>query len=257
MFDLTGKVALVTGSSQGLGGAIARCMADAGADVVVNYVSDHSKEKAEKVAEYIRAKGRKALIIQADVSKENAVMAMMDQIVEEFGRLDILVNNAGINSNNNIDTLEFEEWHRILHTNIDSGFLCSKYAVPIMRRQKHGRIIMISSMVGQQGALFGQVHYASTKAAQQGFARTLARSVALDGITVNCVAPGTHMTETLEAILVTGNPERLQKAIDISCVKRLGSCEDIGYACVYLASDEANYVTGAVLDVNGGCYMRA
>ena len=257
MFDLTGKVALVTGSSQGLGAAIARCMADAGADVVINYVSESSKEKAEKAAEYVRGKGKTALVIQADVSKEEAVSAMMDAIVQKFGRLDILVNNAGINSNHNIDDLTFDEWHRVLNTDIDSGFLCSKYAVPIMRKQKHGRIIMISSMVGQQGALFGQVHYASAKAAQQGFARTLARSVALDGITVNCVAPGTHMTETLEAILVTGNPERLQKAIDISCVKRLGTCEDIGYACVYLASDEANYVTGAVLDVNGGCYMRS
>ncbi len=257
MFDLTGKVALVTGSSQGLGGAIARCMADAGAHVVVNYVSDRSKEKAEKIAEYIRSKGHEALIIQADVSKEDAVKGMMDKIMAHFGRLDILVNNAGINSNHNLDTMEFDEWHRILNTNIDSAFLCSKYAVPIMREQKHGRIILISSVVGQQGALFGQVHYASSKAAQQGFARTLARSVAQDGITVNCVAPGTHMTETLEAILVTGNPERLQKAIDISLVKRLGTCEDIGYACVYLASDEANYVTGAVLDVNGGVYLRA
>ena len=257
MFDLTGRVALVTGSSQGLGGAIARCMADAGANVVVNYVSDRSKEKAEKIAEYIRSKGREALIIQADVSNEEAVKSMINQAVEHFGRLDILVNNAGINSNLTIDTMEFDEWHRIFNTNMDSGFLCCKHVLPIMREQKHGRIIMISSMVGQQGALFGQVHYASSKAAQQGFARTLARAVALDGITVNCVAPGTHMTETLEAILVTGNPERLQKAIDISCVKRLGTCEDIGYACVYLASDEANYVTGAVLDVNGGCYMRA
>ena len=243
MFDLTGKVALVTGSSQGLGAAIARCMADAGADVVINYVSESSKKKAEKVADYARGKGKTALVIQADVSKEEAVFAMMDAILQKFGRLDILVNNAGINSNYNIDDLTFDEWHRVLNTDIDSGFLCSKYAVPIMRKQ--------------QGALFGQVHYASAKAAQQGFARTLARSVALDGITVNCVAPGTHMTETLEAILVTGNPERLQKAIDISCVKRLGTCEDIGYACVYLASDEANYVTGAVLDVNGGCYMRS
>ena len=152
MFDLTGKVALVTGSSQGLGGAIARCMADAGAHVVVNYVSDRSREKAEKVAEYIRSKGHEALIIQADVSKEEAVKSMMDQITAHFGRLDILVNNAGINSNHNIDTMEFDEWHRILNTNIDSAFLCSKYAVPIMRRQKHGRIILISSVVGPSAA---------------------------------------------------------------------------------------------------------
>jgi NAD(P)-dependent dehydrogenase (short-subunit alcohol dehydrogenase family) len=248
MFDLTGKVALVTGSSQGLGGAIARCMADAGAHVVVNYVSDRSKEKAEKIAEYVRSKGHEALIIQADVSKEESVKAMMNQIVAHFGRLDILVNNAGINSNHNIDTMEFDEWHRILNTNIDSAFLCSKYAVPIMREQQHGRIILISSVVGQQGALFGQVHYASSKAAQQGFARTLARSVAQDGITVNCVAPGVIETE-MNGLLDQETKDALAEETPL---ERMGTPADVAEAIWFLASQGGSFFTGQVLAPNGG-----
>ena len=143
------------------------------------------------------------------------------------------------------------------NTNITGGFLCSKYAIPVMQRNHFGRIIMTSSMTAQQGALFGQVHYASTKGAQQSFAKTLARTVALDGITVNCVAPGTHMTETLRDILVNSDPHRLDAAIARTPMGRVGTCEDVGYAVVYLASEEAGYVTGACIDVNGGCYMRS
>lgn len=257
MFDLTGKVALVTGSSQGLGAAIARCLAEAGADVVINYVSERSEEKAEQVASDVRSRGRRAMIVRADVSREDEVRAMIDAVDREFGRLDILCNNAGVNSNHNIDDMTLADWQRVQDTNITGGFLCSKYAIPVMRRNHFGRIIMTSSMTAQQGALFGQVHYASTKGAQQSFAKTLARTVALDGITVNCVAPGTHMTETLRDILVNSDPHRLDAAIARTPMGRVGTCEDVGYAVVYLASEEAGYVTGACIDVNGGCYMRS
>ena len=179
MFDLTGKVALVTGSSQGLGAAMARCLAEAGADVAVNYTSEHSLEMAEKVAEYIRGKGRRAIIIRADVSKEEDVIRMIETVDKEFGRLDILCNNAGVNSNRNIYDMTLEDWQRVQNTNITGAFLCSKYAIPVMKRNHYGRIIMTSSVTAQQGALFGQVHYASTKGAQQSFAKTLARTVAL------------------------------------------------------------------------------
>ena len=256
MFDLNGKVALVTGSSAGLGAAIARCMADAGADVAVNYVSPSSAEKAERQAEYIRSKGRRAAVIQADVAKEADVRRMIDTVHREFGRLDILVNNAGINSNFNIDNMTLEAWQKIQDVNITGGFLCSKYALPVMREHAFGRIIMISSMVGEQGALFGQVHYAATKGAQMSFAKTLARTVAKENITVNSIAPGVHMTETLHEILVESDPHRMDKTIPMIPLGRLGTCEEVGYAAVFLASEEASYITGLTVDVNGGMYMR-
>ncbi len=257
MFDLTGRKALVTGSSRGLGAGIAKCLAKAGADVAVNYTTESSKERAEAVAAEIRTMGRKAIIVQADVSKEEDVKRMVETVEKEFGRIDILSSNAGINSNRNIYDLELAEWQRIQDTNITGAFLMAKYVVPVMEKNKFGRIIFTSSMVAQQGALFGQVHYASTKAALLGFARTLARTVAKNGITVNCVAPGTHMTETLNEILVKSDPHRLDSVIKNTPVGHIGTCEDIGYAEVYLASDEAAFVTGATLDVNGGCYIRA
>lgn len=153
--------------------------------------------------------------------------------------------------------MTLEDWQRVQNTNITGAFLCSKYAIPVMKRNHYGRIIMTSSVTAQQGALFGQVHYASTKGAQQSFAKTLARTVALDGITVNCVAPGTHMTETLHEILVNSDPHRLDAAIERTPMGKIGTCEDVAYAVVYLASEEAGYVTGACIDVNGGCYMRS
>lgn len=257
MFDLTGKVALVTGSSSGLGAAMARCLAEAGADVAVNYTSESSLSKAENVAEYIRSKGRRAIIVRADVSNEDAVKEMVETIDREFGRLDILCNNAGLNSSHDIYDLTLDEWNRIMQTNVGGAFLCSKYAIPVMKRGGYGRIIMTSSIVAQQGTLFGQIHYGASKGAQQSFAKTLARTVALDGITVNCVAPGSHLTETLQDILINSDPHRIDATIERIPMKKLGTCEDVGYAVVFLASEEAGYITGACIDVNGGAYMRA
>lgn len=257
MFDLTGKVALVTGSSSGLGAAMARCLAEAGADVAVNYTSERSLSKAENVAEYIRSKGRRAIIVRADVSNEDAVKEMVETIDREFGRLDILCNNAGLNSSHDIYDLTLDEWNRIMQTNVGGAFLCSKYAIPVMKRGGYGRIIMTSSIVAQQGTLFGQIHYGASKGAQQSFAKTLARTVALDGITVNCVAPGSHLTETLQDILINSDPHRIDATIERIPMKKLGTCEDVGYAVVFLASEEAGYITGACIDVNGGAYMRA
>ena len=257
MFDLTGKVALVTGSSSGLGAAMARCLAEAGADVAVNYTSEKSLEKAERVAEYIRGKGRRAIIIRADVSNEEEVVRMIETVDRELGRLDILCNYAGLNSSYDIYDLTYAEWNRIMETNVGGAFLCSKHAIPIMKRNGYGRIIMTSSLVAQQGTLFGQIHYGASKGAQQSFAKTLARTVALDGITVNCVAPGSHLTETLQKILINSDPHRIDATIERIPMKKLGTCEDVGYAVVFLASEEAGYITGACIDVNGGAYMRA
>lgn len=256
MFDLTGKVALVTGSARGIGAAIAICLGAAGASVAVNYVSENSKAKAENVAAEIRSNGGKAIILRGDVANEDDVIAMISAVDKTFGRLDILCNNAGINSNFNIDTLTLEEWQRIQNVNITGSFLCSKHALPLMRSNHFGRIILISSMVGEQGALFGQLHYASTKGAQLSFAKTLARSVAKEGITVNCIAPGVHMTETLNEILVKSDPHRMDKTVELIPMGKIGTCEDIGFAAVYLSSDEAGYLTGTTIDINGGMYMR-
>lgn len=256
LFDLTGRCALVTGSARGLGAAIAHCLAQAGADIAINYTSESSADRAEAVAGDIRAMGRTAIVIRADVSCEEQVKAMMETVDTAFGRLDILCNNAGVNSNFNIYDMTLEEWQRIQNNNLTSGFLCSKYAIPLMKRGHYGRIIMTASLVGQQGALFGQVHYAATKGAQVSFAKTLARTVALDGITVNCVAPGVHMTETLNEILVKSDPHRMDATIERIPMGKIGTCEDVGYAVVYLASQEAGYLTGVTIDINGGMYMR-
>jgi len=254
MFDLTGKTALVTGASRGLGKGIARCLAAAGADVAVNYLG--SKEKALSTAEEIRRLGRKAFVAQADIGREDEVMRLFAAIRAEFGGLDILVNNAGVNSDYDITTLTLEEWERILHSNLTGNFLCAKYAVEIMKERKYGRIVQISSVVGEQGALYGQVHYAATKGGQLGFTKTLARSVASYGITVNAVAPGVHMTEQVESVLGSSGSPRIERVIKGIPLGSLGSAEDIGWAVVFLASKEAGYITGATLDVNGGLYMR-
>ena len=256
MFELNGKKALVTGSARGIGKAVALCLAKAGADVCVNYVSERSTQAAQAVVDEIKAMGRDAVAIRADVSIEADVQRLMEETANALGGIDILVNNAGVNSNFNIYNMEAEEFERIFRNNMLSGFLCSKYVIPYMKKNNWGRIIMMASLTGQQGALFGQVHYSSTKGAQVSFAKTLARTVAADGITVNCIAPGVHMTDTLRDILVNSDPHRMDSTIERTPLGRIGTCEDIGHAAVFLASEEANFITGATIDVNGGLYMR-
>ncbi len=254
MFDLKGKTALVTGASRGLGKGIALCLAAAGADIAVNYLG--SEEKALSTVEKIRKLGRKASVIQGDVGSEEDVKGIFAVVRKEFGGLDILVNNAGINSDQDITTLSVEEWERIIRSNLTGNFLCAKYAAEIMKERKYGRIIQISSVVGEQGALYGQVHYAATKGGQLGFTKTLARSLAPYGITVNAIAPGVHMTDQVEGILGATGSSRLERVLKSIPIGALGSVEDIGWAVVFLASGEAGYITGATLDVNGGLYMR-
>ncbi|MBQ4574661.1 MAG: 3-oxoacyl-ACP reductase FabG [Clostridia bacterium] len=250
MFELNGKIALVTGSSRGIGKGIALALAKAGADIIVNYIGN--KEAALEVGKEIEAMGRRALVIRADVSEEDQVAALFDEIMQNFGRLDILVNNAGTSQPKDIFEMDSADWDRIIKTNLTSGMLCSKRAMEIMRNQKSGRIIFISSVVGQRGALFGHTHYAATKSGQIGMTKTLARTAAPYGITVNAIAPGIIETELL---VQTHGPEGVQElANDIPL--GLGKPSDIGYAAVYLSSDEASYITGITLDVNGGTNYR-
>lgn len=250
MFCLKGKVALVTGSSRGIGRGIALALAEAGADVVVNCMGN--VDAAEEVAEKIRAFGRKALVVKANVSEADQVKMLFDKVVEEFGRLDILVNNAGTSQDKDIFEMTYEDWDRIIKTNLTSGMLCSKAAMEIMKEQKSGRIMFISSVVGERGALFGHIHYAATKSGQIGITKTLARTAAKYHITVNAIAPGLIRTE----LLVQTHGEEGVEELGASIPLGLGKIEDVGAAAVFLASDEACYVTGATLDVNGGANFR-
>ncbi len=188
MFSLEGRIALVTGASRGLGAGIARSLAAAGADVVVNYA--RSVSKAEAVAEEIRAMGRRAVAVQADVGNEGDVRRLMETTQSELGRVDILVCNAGTTIAEDIFEVSLDSWRHIIDTNLTSTFLCAKYALEIMRENRWGRIIIISSMVGHNGALYGHVHYAATKSGQLGFTKTLARTAAKFSVTVNAIAPG-------------------------------------------------------------------
>lgn len=250
MFCLNGKVALVTGSSRGIGRGIALALAEAGADVVVNCMGNVAA--AEEVAEKVRGFGRKALILKGDVSDAAQVQEMFGKIMAEFGRLDILVNNAGTSQDKDIFEMTYEDWDRIIKTNLTSGMLCSKAAMEIMKEQNCGRIIFISSVVGERGALFGHIHYAATKSGQIGITKTLARTAAKYNVTVNAIAPGLIRTELLMATHGEEGAEELGASIPLG----LGKIEDVGAAAVYLASDEASYVTGATLDVNGGANFR-
>ncbi len=250
MFSLNGKVALVTGSSRGIGRGIALALAEAGADVVINCMGNVAA--AEEVAAKIGAIGRTALILKADVSDAAQVKEMFEKIMKTFNRLDILVNNAGTSQDKDIFEMTYEDWYRIIKTNLTSGMLCSKAAMEIMREQNSGRIIFISSVVGERGALFGHIHYAATKSGQIGITKTLARTAAKHNITVNAIAPGLIRTELLVATHGEEGVEELGASIPLG----LGKIEDVGAAAVFLASDEASYVTGATLDVNGGANFR-
>lgn len=248
--ELEGKVALVTGSSRGLGKGIALVLAQQGVDVVVNYHS--AATQADEVVEQIQSMGRRAIAIQADVSDKRSVADMFANIDDKFGPLDILVNNAGTTKAQDIFATELDDWDWIIKTNLTSCFLCSKAAMERMAKQKSGKIVNISSIVGERGALYGHVHYASTKSGMFGFTKTLARTAAPLGITVNCVAPGIIETELLFQTHGENEVAKLAAGVPLG----LGKLEDIGLAVAYLCGPGGRYITGATIDVNGGMYLR-
>jgi NAD(P)-dependent dehydrogenase (short-subunit alcohol dehydrogenase family) len=249
--ELEGKVALVTGSIRGIGKGIALVLAEKGADVILNGVNPNPE--ADKLQAQIEAMGRKALTIYADVSDELQVEAMFEQIVQTFGRLDILVNNAGTSQAKDIFEEELTDWERIIRINLTSVFLCSKEAMKIMREQKSGRIIQVSSVVGHRGALFGHVHYAATKSGMFGFSKTLARTAAPFGITVNTISPGIIETELLTQ---THGEEGIKKLIETVPLKALGTPRQCGLAVAFLCGEGGDYITGSDIDVNGGIHFR-
>ena len=245
---LEGKKVLVTGASRGIGRAVALAMAAEGADVVVNYAGSEAAAKA--VAAEIEAMGRKALVIQADISSNEAATAMVDQVVKEMGRIDVLVNNAGITRDGLLMRMKEEDWDAVLTTNLKGVFNCTKAVIKYMMKQKAGHIVSISSVVGLAGSA-GQANYAAAKAGVIGFTKAVAKEVAARGITVNAVAPGfiqTDMTAVLSEMVVEGMLQNIPQ-------RKLGEPSDVAKAVVFLASDDANYITGQILNVDGGMVM--
>jgi len=247
-FSLEGKVALVTGGSQGIGEAIAKAIGAAGAHVVV---AARGEEKAAAVARSIVAAGGKAGALRLDVGDPVSVLASFKSVVEEHGKLDILVNNAGITDDGLILRMSKESWDKVIATDLTGVFLCSQEAAKVMLKKRvPGRIVNITSVVGLMGNP-GQTNYAAAKAGVVGFTKALAREIGSRGITVNAVAPGyieTSMTDVL-------NEDQRKALVGQIVLGRLGTADDVAGAVVYLASDAAAYVTGTCLNVSGGLYI--
>jgi 3-oxoacyl-[acyl-carrier protein] reductase len=243
-----GKVALVTGAARGIGEAIALTLAREGADVVV---TDVDLEGAQRVAQEIEGMGRKAKAVQADVSQREAVQRLVSEAVSLFGKVDILVNNAGIIRRGTFLEHDPQDWEKVLSVNLGGTFNCAKEVVPLMIKQGGGKIINISSVVGKMGDIASAPSYGTSKGAINTFTKSLARELAPYGINVNAVAP--HAIET--DMSREWSEEKRRQIVEAIPLKRLGKPEEVAEVVAFLASDGAGFITGQILDVNGGYLM--
>lgn len=248
MKELSGRIAVVTGGSRGIGKAIALELAENGANVVINYSKD--SKGAQEVAENIRNKGIDCLTIKANVSSASEVENMVETIIERYGRIDILVNNAGITRDSLLARMKEKDWDDVIDINLKGVYNCTKSVVKIMMKQRWGRVVNISSVVGITGNP-GQTNYSAAKAGIIGFTKSCARELASRGITVNAVAPGfirTDMTDKLRNEI----KKELESKIPVG---RLGKPEDVAHTVLFLVSSKADYITGQVINVDGGMAM--
>ena len=245
---LDGKTALVTGASRGIGRAIAIRLASEGAAVAINYAGN--VKAAEEVKAVIEAAGGRAMLVQADVADAAAVDGMIKAVVENFGSIDILVNNAGITRDGLLMRMKEEDWDAVINTNLKGIFHCTKAVSKLMMKKRYGRIVNMASVVGLIGNA-GQSNYAAAKAGVIGFSKSMARELASRGITVNMVAPGFIDTD-MTAVL----PDKVREAMvaDIPLGK-IGTPENVADAVVFLVSDQASYITGQTINVDGGMVM--
>ena len=245
---LDGKTALVTGASRGIGRAIALCLAAEGARVAINYAGN--VKAAEEVKASVEAAGGTAILCQADIADSAAVEAMIADVVKEFGAIDILVNNAGITRDALLMRMKDEDFAKVLDTNLKGVFYCTKAVSKLMMKKRSGRIVNMASVVGLVGNA-GQTNYAAAKAGVIGFSKSAAKELASRGITVNVVAPGFIGTD-----MTAGLPESVkEKMLTDIPLGRMGEPEDVANAVLFLASDQASYITGQVVNVDGGMVM--
>lgn len=243
------KVCIITGSSRGIGKGIATAFAKEGANIVINFRSqeDAAKETAEEIVEKYDAEVE---IVKADVSKEEEVVEIVERTRKRFGTVDILVNNAGVHKDSVVWKMDKNVWEEVISTNLTGVFLCTKHVVPIMREKSWGRIVNISSVAGQIG-LFGAGNYSASKSGLFGFTKTVAREVANRNITVNCVAFG-----YIETGMNLRLPEEIrQKVLQEIPMRRFGKVEEVSGPIVFLCTDEAAYITGQIIHINGGYNM--
>lgn len=251
MFRLDNKVAIVTGSGskRGIGRTIALTLAKQGAAVVV---ADLNMDGIQDTVNTITEAGGKALGVELNVTSKESNDAMVEKILQEYGRIDILVNNAGISQKVTVEDMTLEDITKVFNVNMFGLFLCTQAVLETMKKQKYGRIISLSSVSAKRGGgVFGGSHYSASKAAVLGFSKNLAREVALDGITVNCIAPGLVNTDIWKSL-----PEEQAKNVIAGIpMGRPGETEEIASAIAFLASEEASYITGEEIDINGGSHM--
>lgn len=248
--DLTNKVAVITGSSRGIGAAIALKMAQDGADIVLNYNSDSSEKYIEEIKEKIKGYNQEVIAVQADISKMDQAKKLINETLDKFSKIDVLVNNAGINSDNLLLRMSEDDWDKVMAVNLKGVFNCTKAAIKNMMKKRKGKIINLTSVVGIRGNA-GQSNYSASKAGVIGFTKSIARELAGRNITANAVAPGFITTDMTDDI-----PDKAkEELIDEIPLSRLGKGKDVAELVSFLASDRSDYITGQVINVDGGMAM--